>query len=359
MTILNKIHAKACPPRPEPERRFCVAPMMSHTDRHFRYLLRLLSRFSMLYTEMLTTGALLHGDTDRYARFHDAERPLGMQLGGSDPGELANCAKIAADYGYDEINLNVGCPSERVRSGRFGACLMAEPELVAECVRAMKAATDLPVTVKTRIGIDDHDGYDHLERFIPTVAQAGCGTFIIHARKAWLQGLSPRQNRSVPPLQYDLVYRLKQDFPLLEIIINGGICSLAEARNHMNHVDGVMLGRAVCNNPYLLAGVDKNLFGVNNIAVSRTHVLQNYMRYMKAEMANGENLYAMARHILGLFHGQYGARAYRRHLTTQACKSGAGVEIVSEALALTGNKYQYAGNNQTQTGIITKMEYPG
>ena len=318
--------------------------MMSHTDRHFRYLLRLLSKHSMLYTEMLTTGALLHGDTDRYARFHGAEHPVGMQLGGSDPGELANCAKIAAGYGYDEINLNVGCPSERVRSGRFGACLMAEPELVAECVRAMTAATNLPVTVKTRIGIDDHDGYDHLARFISTAAQAGCRTFIIHARKAWLQGLSARQNRSVPPLQYDLVYRLKQDFPLLEIIINGGITSLAEAQNHMRHVDGVMLGRAVCNNPYLLAGVDKNLFGVNNMAASRTHILQNYMHYMKAEMANGENLYAMARHILGLFHGQYGARAFRRHLTTQAHKIDAGVEIVSEALALMWNKYQNTGN---------------
>ena len=299
----------------------------------------------MLYTEMLTTGALLRGDTDRYAGFNDAEHPLGMQLGGSDPGQLAICAKIAEDYGYDEINLNVGCPSERVRSGRFGACLMAEPELVAECVRAMTAATDLPVTVKTRIGIDDHDSYEHLGQFISTVATAGCGTFIIHARKAWLQGLSPRQNRSVPPLQYDLVYRLKQDFPLLEIIINGGITNLAEARDHMDHVDGVMLGRAVCTNPYLLAGVDKNLFGVNNSTVSRTQVLQNYMYYMKAELANGDDLYAMARHVLGLFHGQYGARAYRRHLTTKACKINAGVEIVSEALALTGNEFQNAGNN--------------
>ena len=319
--------------------------MMSHTDRHFRYLLRLLSKHSMLYTEMLTTGALLHGDTDRYARFNAAEHPVGMQIGGSDPNELASCVKIAADYGYDEINLNVGCPSERVRSGGFGACLMAEPELVAECVRAMTAAAELPVTVKTRIGIDDHDGYDHLARFISTVAQAGCRTFIIHARKAWLQGLSPRENRSVPPLQYELVYRLKQDFPLLEIIINGAITCLAEVRNHMRHVDGVMLGRAVCNDPYMLAGVDKELFGVNNMPVSRTQILQNYMHYMKAEMANGENLYAMARHILGLFHGQYGARAFRRHLSTKAHKMDAGVEIVSEALALMRNKYQNTGNN--------------
>ena len=308
--------------------------MMAHTDRHFRYLLRLLSGRSMLYTEMLTTGALLHGNTEKYARFNEAEHPVGIQLGGSDPGELARCAKIAAGYGYDEINLNVGCPSERVRAGRFGACLMAEPGLVAECVRAMAEATDLPVTVKTRTGIDDRDDYEHLQRFVSTVSQSGCSTFIIHARKAWLQGLSPRQNRSVPPLQYDTVYRLKQDFPQLEIIINGGITSLDETHGHLRHVDGVMLGRAVCNNPYLLAGVDKYLFGVNNITNSRMETLKNYMRYMEKEMAGGENLYAMARHILGLFHGQRGARAYRRHLTTKAVRMSAGVEIVREAATL-------------------------
>ena len=308
--------------------------MMAHTDRHFRYLLRLLSGRSMLYTEMLTTGALLHGNTEKYARFNEAEHPVGIQLGGSDPGELARCAKIAAGYGYDEINLNVGCPSERVRAGRFGACLMAEPGLVAECVRAMAEATDLPVTVKTRTGIDDRDDYEHLQRFVSTVSQSGCSTFIIHARKAWLQGLSPRQNRSVPPLQYDTVYRLKQDFPQLEIIINGGITSLDETHGHLRHVDGVMLGRAVCNNPYLLAGVDKYLFGANNITNSRMETLKNYMRYMEKEMAGGENLYAMARHILGLFHGQRGARAYRRHLTTKAVRMSAGVEIVREAATL-------------------------
>lgn len=308
--------------------------MMAHTDRHFRYLLRLLSGHSMLYTEMLTTGALLHGNTEKYARFNTAEHPVGMQLGGSIPAELANCAGIAADFGYDEINLNVGCPSKRVRAGRFGACLMAEPGLVADCVRAMAEATDLPVTVKSRTGIDQQDDYEHLWKFVSTVSQSGCRTFIIHARKAWLQGLSPRQNRSVPPLQYDMVYRLKQDFPELEIIINGGITSLDEAHGHLRHVDGVMLGRAVCNNPYLLAGVDKYLFGVNNIAASRMETLQNYMRYMEREMAGGENLYAMARHIIGLFHGQHGARAYRRHLTTKAVQMNAGMEIVREAAAL-------------------------
>ena len=309
---------------------------MAHTDRHFRCLLRLLSGCSMLYTEMLTTGVLLHGNTEKYARFNEAEHPVGIQLGGNIPAELASCAGLAADFGYDEINLNLGCPSERVRAGRFGACLMAEPGLVAECVRAMAEATDVPVTVKSRTGIDEQDDYEHLQKFVSTVSQSGCRTFIIHARKAWLQGLSPRQNRSVPPLQYDLVYRLKQDFPELEVIINGGITSLAETHGHLRHVDGVMLGRAVCNNPYLLAGVDKYLFGVNNIATSRMETLQNYMRYMEREMADGENLYAMARHILGLFHGQHGARAYRRHLTTKAVQMNAGMEIVREAAALVG-----------------------
>ena len=318
--------------------------MMTHTDRHFRYFLRLLSRHSMLYTEMLTTGALLYGDTDRYARFNDAEHPVGMQLGGSNPADLASCAEIATAYGYDEINLNIGCPSKRVKSGRFGACLMAEPDLVAECVAAMAAVTGCPVTVKTRIGIDGHDSYEHLCRFVSTVSEAGCRTFIIHARKAWLNGLSPRQNRTVPPLRYELVYRLKQDFPHLGIIINGGITSLAEVHNHLRHVDGVMLGRAVCNNPYLMAGVDKNLFDVNNIAATRLQILQKYMRYMETEIAHGERLYAMSRHILGLFHGQYGARAYRRHLTVSAHGSNAGVEIVNEALALTEINYQNAGN---------------
>ena len=310
--------------------------MMAHTDRHFRYLLRLLSSHTMLYTEMLTTGALLHGDTEKYARFDDQERPVGIQLGGSDPGALARCAGIAEDFGYDEVNLNVGCPSERVRSGRFGACLMADPGLVADCVQAMVGATRLPVTVKTRTGIDEQDDYEHLHRFVSTVSQSGCRTFMIHARKAWLHGLSPAQNRSVPPLQYDRVYRLKQDFPQLEIIINGGINSLDEARGHLRHVDGVMLGRAVCSNPYLLAGVDKCLFGVNNIPLTRMETLHDYMRYMERRMAEGEKLYAMARHLLGLFHGQYGARAYRRHLTVKAVGMNAGVEVVREAAAMVG-----------------------
>ena len=326
-------------------RTLSVAPMMEWTDRHERYFLRLLSRRTLLYTEMITTGALLRGNAARHLRFDPAEHPLALQLGGADRDALAACAAMAESWGYDEINLNIGCPSDRVQAARFGACLMAEPALVRDCVISMRAATSIPVTVKSRIGIDDKDSYDDLHDFVACVAESGCATFVVHARKAWLQGLSPRENRSVPPLQYELVYRLKQDFPLLEIIINGAITCLAEVRNHMRHVDGVMLGRAVSNDPYMLAGVDKELFGVNNMPVSRTQILQNYMHYMKTEMANSENLYAMARHILGLFHGQYGARAFRRHLSTKAHKMDAGVEIVSEALALMRNKYQNTGNN--------------
>ncbi len=290
----------------------------------------------MLYTEMLTTGALLHGDTEQHIRFNAAERPLGIQLGGSDPEALARCAGHAAQYGYNEVNLNVGCPSARVQSGRFGACLMTEPELVADCVRAMTEASAMPVTVKARTGIDRHDDYGYLQRFVGTVAQAGCRTFIIHARKAWLQGLSPHQNRTLPPLQYDRVYRLKQDFPALEIIINGGINSLDETQAHLHHVDGVMLGRALCNNPYLLTGVDKALFDMNNRTLSRMEALQHYLDYMETELAQGERLYAMARHLLGLFRGQHGARAFRRHLTTQALQKNAGAEVVREAAALLG-----------------------
>ena len=291
----------------------------------------------MLYTEMLTTGALLYGDAEKYLRFHAAERPLGIQLGGSDPEVLAKCAGRAAEYGYDEVNLNLGCPSERVKSGRFGACLMAEPELVADCVKAMLETSAAPVTVKTRTGIDQLDDYDYLQRFIATVSGAGCRTFIIHARKAWLQGLSPRQNRTLPPLQYDRVYRLKQDFPDLEIVINGGINSLDETQAHLRHVDGVMLGRALCHNPYLLTGVDKTLFDVNNRTLSRMEALQRYLDYMETELAQGERLYAMARHLLGLFRGQHGARAFRRHLTTRAVHKNAGVEVVREAAGLLGN----------------------
>lgn len=315
--------------------RFCVAPMMARTDRHFRYLLRLLSRRAMLYTEMLTTGALLRGDTERYAAFHEDERPLGIQLGGSNPAELAACAKLAERYGYDEVNLNLGCPSARVKNGRFGACLMRAPDLVAECIAAMTAATRLPITVKTRTGVDAQDGYDPLARFVDRLAGAGCQTFIIHARKALLHGLSPKQNRSVPPLQYDRVYRLKQDFPGLEIIINGGIGDLAQARRLLRRVDGVMLGRAIVDNPYLLAGVDQGLFGDERAAVSREQALREYGRYMQAQPANGIELAAMARRLSGLFHGQPGARAFRRYLSEPTLNQRTGADVLRAALGFT------------------------
>ncbi|HXG27648.1 MAG TPA: tRNA dihydrouridine(20/20a) synthase DusA [Nevskiales bacterium] len=314
-------------------RRICVAPMMDWTDRHDRYFLRLITRHARLYTEMVTADALLHGDRDRLLRFDAAERPLALQLGGSDPQKLARCARIAADWGYDEVNLNVGCPSDRVQSGRFGACLMAEPALVAECVAAMQAATSLPVTVKTRLGIDELDQYAHLHGFVTTVAQAGCRVFIIHARKAWLQGLSPRENREIPPLHYDRVYRLKQDFPELEIVLNGGVTTLDEAAGHLEQVDGVMLGRAAYQNPYLLAGVDARFYGDPAAAPTRLEIVERLLPYVERELARGTALKHIARHILGLFQGQPRARAWRRHLAEHAHRAGAGVEVLQAALA--------------------------
>jgi tRNA-dihydrouridine synthase A len=314
-------------------RRICIAPMMDWTDRHDRYFLRLITRHARLYTEMITADALLHGDRDRLLRFDAAERPLALQLGGSDPQKLARCARIAADWGYDEVNLNVGCPSDRVQSGRFGACLMAEPTLVAECVAAMQAATPLPVTVKTRLGIDELDQYAHLHGFVATVAQAGCRVFIIHARKAWLQGLSPRENREIPPLHYDRVYRLKQDFPGLEIVLNGGVTTLDEAAGHLEQVDGVMLGRAAYQNPYLLAEVDARFYGDPAAAPTRLEIVERLLPYVERELAGGTALKHIARHILGLFQGQPRARAWRRHLAEHAHRAGAGVEVLQAALA--------------------------
>ena len=245
------------------DRRVSVAPMLDWTDRHCRFFLRLLTRHTLLYTEMVTTGAVLHGNRERLLAYDPAEHPLALQLGGSNPTDLARCARIAADLGYDEINLNVGCPSDRVQSGRFGACLMAEPLLVAECVAAMQAAVDLPVTVKTRIGIDDRDSYEELAEFVRCIALAGCRTLIIHARKAWLTGLSPKENRQIPPLRYDVVYRLKQDFSELRFILNGGVASIQQMAEHLALVDGVMIGRAAYENPYLLAEVDQRFFGTS------------------------------------------------------------------------------------------------
>jgi tRNA-dihydrouridine synthase A len=311
--------------------RFCVAPMMEWTDRHCRYFLRLISRRTFLYTEMVTAEAVLYGNRERVLGFSPEEHPVGLQLGGCDPEKLAAASKIGAEYGYDEINLNIGCPSDRVQSGRFGACLMAEPELVGECVAAMGEAVALPVTVKCRIGIDDQDAEESLDRFIDRVAQAGCRTFIVHARKAWLKGLSPKENRDVPPLDYGRVARLKQRRPDLEIILNGGIESFAAAQVHLPEVDGVMLGRAAYAHPYLLAEVDRALFGLNEFPPSRLEVLDRFTPYVERQMAAGARLNQMTRHILGLFHGQPRARAFRRHLAETAHLDGAGLEVLDEA----------------------------
>jgi tRNA-dihydrouridine synthase A len=310
--------------------------MMDWTDRHCRFFHRLLTGRARLYTEMVTAEAVLHGDRRRLLAFSAEEHPVALQLGGSDPARLAEAAAIGAHYGYDEINLNVGCPSDRVQEGRFGACLMAEPELVAACVAAMRARVpgDVPVTVKCRIGIDDQDSEAGLERFVLTVAGAGCRTFIVHARKAWLKGLSPRENREVPPLDYGRVYRLKAAHPELTIVINGGIASLDEAEAHLAHVDGVALGRAAYQSPYLLAEVDRRLFGAAGPPPLRADVLQALMPYADRHVAAGGRLNNIARHILGLYHGCPRARAFRRHLSERAPREGAGVDVLREALQL-------------------------
>lgn len=296
----------------------CVAPMMDWTDRHERFFLRLISAQVRLYTEMVTTGAILHGPRDRLLAFDPAEHPVALQLGGSDPAALAECARIGADLGYDEINLNVGCPSDRVQSGRFGACLMAEPDLVADSVAAMRAVVDVPVTVKHRIAIDNQPEWDTLIDFVDRVAAAGCERFIVHARKAWLEGLSARENREVPPLHYDLVYRLKAERPDLHVTINGGIEDLDAAAEHLRHVDGVMLGRAAYQNPYVLADADQRFFGSQAEVRSRHEIIEAYCPYIEREIAAGRHLIGMTRHILGLFNGLRGARAWRRYLSENA-----------------------------------------
>ncbi len=316
-------------------RKFCVAPMLDWTDRHCRYFYRLLSKKAVLYSEMVTTGAILRGNQLRHLQFNQAEHPVALQLGGSNPFDLALCAKIAEDYGYDELNLNVGCPSDRVQNGRFGACLMAEPQLVAECVHSMQQAVKIPVTVKSRIGIDEQDSYAELCHFIATVAESGCQTFIVHARKAWLSGLSPKQNRDIPPLRYDVVFQLKQDFPALEIIINGGITDLKASQDLLKQVDGVMLGREVYHNPYLLSEVDNGLYTMDSPVKSRQEVALALMPYIQQQLQQGERLNSITRHILGLFHGEDGARAWRRHLSDNANKPGADEQVLLRALEFT------------------------
>lgn len=314
-----------------PAHRLCLAPMLDWTDRHFRYFLRQITGQMLLYTEMVTTGAIIHGNREHHLGHHPAEHPIALQLGGSEPAELAECTRIAAEYGYDEVNLNIGCPSDRVQSGRFGACLMAEPQRVADCVASMTAAAKLPITVKHRIGIDDNDSYQALCHFISTVAQAGCERFIVHARKAWLQGLSPRENRDIPPLRYDLVYQLKQDFPALQIIINGGILDLDSTLQHLDHVDGVMIGRAAYHDPYLLATADLRVYGNNHAIPSRHDVVERMIPYIEQHLASGQRLQHITRHMLGLFQGCNGARRWRRHLSEHGPHRSSGVKTLLEA----------------------------
>jgi tRNA-dihydrouridine synthase A len=306
--------------------------MMDWTDRHCRAFHRALTRRALLYTEMVTTGAILHGDRERLIGFSAVEHPVALQLGGSDPADLAACARIGAERGYDEINLNVGCPSDRVQSGRFGACLMREPELVADCMAAMMKALEVPVTLKCRIGVDDQDPEQALFDLVDRSAQAGVKTVIVHARKAWLSGLSPKENRDIPPLDYPLVWRLKAERPHLTVVINGGIEGLDQAQEHLAHVDGVMLGRAAYHTPGILGAVDRRLFGVSQ-DVSDREAVQAYLPYVREKLADGVHLAAMTRHMLGLFHGQPGARSWRRILTVEAIQQGAGVEVIEHALA--------------------------
>ncbi|WP_022729913.1 tRNA dihydrouridine(20/20a) synthase DusA [Fodinicurvata sediminis] len=312
--------------------RFSIAPMMDWTDRHCRTFHRMLSRQALLYTEMVTTGAILYGDAERHLAFDPGEHPVALQLGGSDPAALAESAAAGTHYGYDEINLNIGCPSDRVQNGRFGACLMAEPDLVARCVAAMKAATTLPVTVKTRIGVDDRDSYEELCDFIARVADGGCETFIIHARKAWLKGLSPKENREIPPLSYETAYRLKADFPELTIVLNGGVENLDQAERHLDQVDGVMMGRAAYKDPWLLADVDRRLFAQTSPLPSRTEVARQLADYLHRQQQEGVPPRAITRHILGLFNGQPGARRWRQVLSDARRLEEAGPDIVNEAL---------------------------
>lgn len=314
--------------------RFSIAPMMDWTDRHCRVFHRTLSRRARLYTEMLTTGAVIHGDRARLLQFDAAEHPVALQLGGSEPNDLATAAKIGEDFGYREINLNVGCPSDRVQSGRFGACLMAEPILVAEGVAAMKRAVRIPVTVKCRLGIDDQDPEQALDTLARAVVDAGADAIIVHARKAWLQGLSPKENRDIPPLDYDRVYRLKAAMPRVPVVINGGIASLDEARRHLVHVDGVMLGRAAYHEPWRLLGVDRELFGEAPAHATMKDALEAMLPYIAAQLAQGVRLHAITRHMVGAFHGVRGARAFRRYLAEQCAKPGAGINVLIDAMAL-------------------------
>ncbi len=317
-------------------RRFSVAPMMDWTDRHCRAFHRLLTRRALLFTEMITSAAVIHGSRERLLGFAEAEHPVAVQLGGSDPRELAEAARIAADFGYDEINLNVGCPSDRVQSGRFGACLMAEPALVAACVRAMREATDRPITVKCRLGIDDQDTEESLDRFADLMIAAGAEHLYVHARKAWLKGLSPKENRSVPPLDYPRVYRLAERVAPFPISVNGGIATLEAAQEHLRHASGVMLGRAAYHEPMLLGEVDRRIFGEIEPGSDLASIMRAMANYAEVELARGTRLSAITRHMLGLANGRPGARTFRQVLSVDAVRRGAGPEVLLRALAAVG-----------------------
>lgn len=313
-------------------RRFTVAPMMDWTDRHCRYFHRILSKHAVLYTEMVTTGALIHADPERFLRFNQEEHPVALQLGGSNAKELALCTKMAEDYGYDEVNLNVGCPSDRVQNNMIGACLMAHPTLVSECLSEMQSAVSIPVTVKHRLGIDDMDSYEELHQFVESVKESGCNVFIIHARKAILQGLSPKENRDIPPLKYEWVYQIKQAFPELEIHINGGIKTIDECKTHLQHVDGVMLGREAYQNPYLLSEVDQAFYADSRSQISRKAAAMAMLPYIEDQLSQGAALNHILRHMLGLFHAQRGGKQFRRFISENAHKPGATIDVLLEAL---------------------------
>lgn len=312
---------------------FSIAPMMACTDRHDRFFLRLISPHVLLYTEMMTTGMLLHGDFKRFLAFNSAEHPIALQIGGSDPDALKQTAKLGEEFGYDEINLNVGCPSDRVKKGRFGACLMLEPQLVADCVAAMQSQIKIPVSVKCRIGVDDHDSFDKLIDFINMTHEAGCKKFIIHARKAWLNGLSPKQNRMVPPLRYDIVKQVKKVFPNLMIVLNGGIKTLADIDAQLPSVDGIMIGREAYDNPYFLAEIEKKYYPDTSVS-TRFDIIEKLIPYVEEQLKNNIKLSKITRHITGLFHGEKGARYWRQYLSIHACKENAGLDVLRQALTV-------------------------
>ena len=324
--------------QPAMDRRFCVAPMLDCTDTHARTFMRMISRHAVLYSEMITTGAIIHGDRERFLNFNESEHPVALQLGGSDPADMATCAKIAQQWGYDEVNINVGCPSDRVQSGAFGACVMQQPTLVAENVAAMREATDIDVTVKCRIGVDDQDPREALWSLVQASSEAGCDTFLVHARKAWLKGLSPKENRDVPPLDYDLVYQLKQDFPHLEIVINGGINSLTDCQQHLSKLDGVMIGREVFANPYILSEVDSLIYGDHHDLLSRDAILDQYLQYVETQLSKGVKFNHLTRHIIGLYHGEPRSRLWRRCISDQAHLPGAdGTVLLNARRAMQGH----------------------